>query len=72
MTVRPCGAGTISPLHKCLEKGTMLEIRTIRKKAKQKGTRKGDTLWGRIGTARQLNQRKQNEGCDGRRTRRTM
>ena len=46
-TVRPWGAETISPLHKCLrqskdrvERGTMLEIRAIRKKANKKAHEK--------------------------------
>ena len=43
-----------------------------KEKGKQIGTRKGDILWGRIDTTRQLNQRKQNGGRDRRRARRAM
>ena len=46
-TVSPWGAETISPLHKCLqqskdhvERGTMLEIRAIRKKGNKKAHEK--------------------------------
>ena len=57
-TVRPWGAEMISPLHKCLrqskdhvERGTMLEIRAIRKKGNKKAHEKviysgeESTLW---------------------------
>ena len=43
-----------------------------KEKGEQKGTRKGDILWGRIDTMRQLNQRKQNGGRDRRHICRAM